>query len=91
MHICKGLGIAHHHTIVSNSKANIQVERTIQMLKDSIQHSLIKEPASFWTNHLALALLLLCMTASWIMGIAPYLVARGHQPLLPSLAIPALP
>ena len=61
------------------------------MLKDRIQCSLMKEPAYFWTNHLALAFLLLCITASQIMGIALYLLAMGCQLLLPSLDVPELP
>ena len=48
-------------------------------------------PATFWTNHLAPALLLLHMTASRMTGIAPYLLATGQQPLLPSIAVPGLP
>ena len=42
-------------------------------------------------NYLALALLLLHMTASWMMGFVLFLLATGHQPLLPSMAIPGLP
>ena len=42
-------------------------------------------------NHLAPVLLLLRMTASRIMGIVPYLLATGQQPLLPSIAVPGLP
>ena len=61
------------------------------MLMDCIQHSLIKEPTLFWINSLALALLLLCMTVSWMMGIALFFLAMSYQPLLPSLAIAGLP
>ena len=61
------------------------------MLKDSIWHSLTKQPTTFWTNHLALALLLLHMTVSWMMGVAQFLLVMGRQPLLPSIAIPGLP
>ena len=89
--LCKGLGIIHHHITISNSKANGQVGWMIRMLKDCIQCSLTKVPATFWMNHLALALLLLCMTASRMMGVMPYLLATGRQPLLPSMAIPGLP
>ena len=85
--LCKGLGIIHHHITIGNSKANRQVERTIRMLKDCIQRDLTKMLATFWTNHLALALLLLCMTVSRMMGIAPYLLATSQQPLLLSIAI----
>ena len=85
------MGIIHHHTTVGNDKANGQVEWTIRMLKDCIWRGLTKEPTSFWMNHLALALLLLCMTASQMMGITPFLLAIGHQLLLPSMAIPGLP
>ena len=56
--LCKGLGIIHYHITVSNRKANRQVEKMIRMLKDCIWHGLTKEPVTFWTNHLALALLL---------------------------------
>ena len=73
--LCKGLGIVHHHITIGNSKANRQVERTIRTLKDCIQCGLTKTPATFWMNHLAPALLLLCMTASRMTGIAPYLLA----------------
>ena len=47
-------------------------------------------PTTFWMNHLAPALLLLHMTVSRMMGIVPYLLATGRQPLLPSIAIPGL-
>ena len=75
--LCKGLGIVHHHITIGNSKANMQVEQMIRMLKDCIQHGLTKAPATFWTNHLALALLLLCMTVSRMMGVVPYLLATS--------------
>ena len=51
----------------------------------------MKELASFWMNHLALALFLLGMTASWMIGVVPFLLAMGHQLLIPSMAIPRLP
>ena len=79
--MCKGLGIIHYHITVGKSKANGKVEQTIRMLKDCIQYGLTKEPAPFWTNHLALALLLLYMTVRWMMGIVPFLLATGCQPL----------
>ena len=75
--LCKGLGIVHHHITVGNSKANGQVERTIRTLKDCIRRSLTKMPATFWMNHLAPALLLLCMTASRMTGITLYLLVTG--------------
>ena len=89
--LCKGLGIVHHHITIGDSKANRQVKWTIRTLKDCILCGLTKKPATFWTNHLALALLLLCMTVSRMMGITPYLLAAGRQPLLPSIAVPGLP
>ena len=89
--LCKGLGIIHHHITVGNSKAKGQVEWTIRMLKDCIRRGLTKMPATFWTNHLAPALLLLHMTASRMTGIVPFLLATSQQPLLPSIAIPGLP
>ena len=61
------------------------------MLKNCIWCDLMKQPSSFWTNHLTLHLLLLCMIASWMLGVAPVILATGYQPLLPSLAIPGLP
>ena len=76
--LCKGLGIVHHHITIGNSKANGQVEWMIRMLKDCIQHGLTKVPATFWTNHLALVLLLLHMTVSRMMGVAPYILATGQ-------------
>ena len=88
--LCEGLGIVKHHITIGN-KANVQVERMIQMLKDCILCSLMKEPASFWTNHLALAHVLLLMISSWMMSVVLYLLAMGHQPLIPSLAITGLP
>ena len=81
----------HKHITIANSKANGQVEWMIRMLKDCIRRGLTKEPAAFWTNHLALALLLLCMTVNKMTGIALYFLATGQQPLLPSMAIPGLP
>ena len=89
--LCKGLGIIHHHITIGNSKANGQVKRTIRMLKDCIRHGLTKTPTTFWMNHLAPVLLLLRMIANRMTGIAPYLLATGQQPLLPSIAIPGLP
>ena len=88
---CKGLGIIHYFITIGNSKANGQVEQTIKMLKDCIWHGLTKVLTTFWTKHLALALLLLCMTVSKMTGIVPYLLATGQQPLLPSIAVPGLP
>ena len=89
--LCKGLGIIQHHITIGNSKANGQVKWAIRMLKDCIQHGLTKMSATFWTNHLAPALLLLRMTVSRMMGIMPYLLATGQQPLLLSIAAPGLP
>ena len=89
--LCKGLGIVHHHITIGNSKANGQVKRTIRTLKDCTRRGLTKTPATFWTNHLAPALLLLRVTASRMMGVVPYLLATGRQPLLPSIAVPGLP
>ena len=89
--LCKGLGIVHHHITIGNSKANGQVEQTIRMLKDCIRRSLTKTPATFWMNHLALALLLLHMTVSRMTGVAPYLLVTGQQQLLPSITVPGLP
>ena len=59
--LCKGLGIIHHHITVGNSKAKGQVKRMIRTLKDCIRRILTKMPTTFWTNHLVLALLLLCI------------------------------
>ena len=75
--LCKGLGIIYHHITFGNSKANGKVEQTIRMLKDCIWRSLTKMPATFWTNHLASALLLLCMTASRMTDVMPYLLMIG--------------
>ena len=75
--LCKGLVIIHHHTTIGNGKPNGQVKRTIRMLKDCIWHGLTKMPATFWMNHLAPTLLLLCMTASRMTGIVQYLLATG--------------
>ena len=89
--LCKGLAIVHHHITIGNSKANGQVEWTIRMLKDCIQCSLTKAPTTFWMNHLSLALLLLHMTVSRMMGIALYLLVTSQQPLLLGMAIRGLP
>ena len=89
--LCKGLGIVHHHITIGNIKANGQVEWMIRMLNDCIRRCLTKAPTTFWMNHLASALLLLHMIVSRMMGIMPYLLATGQQPLLPSIAIPGLP
>ena len=61
------------------------------MLKNYIECSFTKEPASYWTSPLALDLLLLYITASQMIGVAPFLLAMGCQPLLPSLATLGLP
>ena len=63
----------------------------IRMLKDCIRRGLTKMPATFWMNHLAPVLLLLCMTASRMTGVTPYLLATSQQLLLPSIAVPGLP
>ena len=63
----------------------------IKLLKDCIWRGPMKDPVSFWMNHLTLTLLLLHIIVSWMMGIALFLLATGHQPLLPSLAVPRLP
>ena len=89
--LCKGLGIIHHYITIGNSKANGQVKRMIRTLKDCIWHGLNKMPATFWTNYLASVLLLLCMTASTMMGVMLYLLVTSQQPLLPSIAVPGLP
>ena len=60
------------------------------MLRDCIGHGLTKEATTFWMNHLALALLLLHMTVSKIIGVAPFLLAMARKPLLLSMAIPGL-
>ena len=88
--LCKGLGIIYNHITIGNSKANEQVEWMIKMLKDFIRRGLTKEPTTFWMKHLALALLLLHMTVSRMMGVMAFLLATGRQPLLPSMAIPGL-
>ena len=75
--LCKGLGIVHHHITIGNSKANGQVEWIIKTLKDCIRCGLTKAPATFWMNHLASVLLLLYITASRMMGVAPYLLATS--------------
>ena len=75
--LCKGLGIVHHYITIGNSKANGQVELKIRTFKDCIWHGLTKMPTTFWTNHLALVLLLLHMTASRMTGVMPYLLATG--------------
>ena len=87
----KGLGIIHHHITIGNSKANGQVEWMIRTLKDCIQCGLTKVPATFWMNCLALALLLLHITVSRMMGVMLYLLATTRQPLLLNIAIPGLP
>ena len=93
--LCKGLGIIHHHITIGNSKANGQVKQTIRMLKDCIRRGLTKMPTTFWTNHLALALLLLCMTVSRMTGIT---VSASNRPTTivtkhchPRTTIPARP
>ena len=94
--LCKGLGIVHHHITIGNSKANGQVEQTIRILKDCIWHGLTKAPTTFWMNHLALALLLLCMTVSRMMGISA--ISLSHWPTTivtkhghPRTTVPAQP
>ena len=89
--LCKGLGIVHYHITIGNRKANGEVGRIIRMLKDYIWHGQTKEPTCFWMYHLASALLLICIIVSQMMGIVLFLLAKGYQPLLPSLAIPGLP
>ena len=64
----KGLGIVYHHITIINSKANRQVEKIIWILKEYHLIWLAKG-----ANHLALAPLLMCMIASHMIDIAPYL------------------
>ena len=53
--LCKGLNIIYRYITVGNSKANGQVERTIWILRNCIQHGLMKEPTSFWIKPLGLS------------------------------------
>lgn len=78
--LCQGLGIAHHHITVGNSKANGQVERTIRTLKETMRRGLTKDHTSFWSNHLGPALALLRFTPSRMTGFAPFTLATGHKP-----------
>ena len=78
--LCKTLAIAHHRITVGNSKANGQVERTIRTLKDVLRRGLTKEPASYWSNHLAPALAMLRFTPSRMTGLAPFSMVTGRKP-----------
>ena len=89
--LCKRLGIIHHHITIGNRKASGHIEWMIRIFKDCIQRGLTKDPATFWMKHLALAMLLLHMTASRMMGITLFLLAMVYQPMLPSMAVPGLP
>lgn len=65
------------------------MERTIRTFKEVIRRGRTKESDSFWTNHLAPALAMLRFTPSRMTGLAPFTVATGRAPQLPSL--PARP
>ena len=54
--LCKGLGIIHQYITVGNSKANRQARMDDQDAQGLYPlHGLTKMPATFGTNHLALA------------------------------------
>ena len=89
--LCTSLGIAHNRITVGNSKANGQVERVIRTLKETIRRGLTKEPASYWSNHLAPALAMLRFTPSRATGLAPFSLVTGRKPQLPSLPARPLP
>ncbi len=78
--LCSALGIAHNRITVGNSKANGQAERTIRTLKETIRRGLTKEPASYWSNHLAPALAMLRFTQSSATGLAPFSLVTGRTP-----------
>ena len=76
---------------MGNSKANGQVERTIRTLKEAIRRGLIKDPASYWSNHLGPALAMLRFTPSRMTGLTPFSLVTGRKPQLPSLPARPLP
>ena len=76
---------------MGNSKGNGQVERIIRTIKDALQHGLTKWEDTFWSDHLGPALMLLRFTVSRATGLAPFALATGRTPLLPSVVVPPLP
>ena len=92
--LCKGLGIVHHHITIGNRKANGQVEQMIRTLKDCIWHGLMREPRTFWINHLPLTLFPLMYDSklddghhaiSFNYGLSTVITKHGH----PRTALPA--
>ena len=60
--LCKVLGILHQKPMTGNSKGNGQVERIIHIIKDAIRRGLSQWLDTFWSDHVGLALMLLCFT-----------------------------
>ena len=89
--LCKVLGIVHQQPTTGNSKGNGQVEQVIRTLKDAVRRGLTKTPDSFWSDHVCAALMLARFTTSRATGIAPFTLATGRQPLLPSIILPPPP
>ena len=50
-----------------------------------------RDPRSYWSNHLAPGLAILCFTPSRSTGLTPFSLATGRQPQLPSLPARPLP
>ena len=89
--LCTALGVTHLRITPGNSKANGQVERTIQTMKEVIRRGLTGHPKSYWSDHLAAALLLLRHTASTSTGLAPITLLTARRPVVPPTLLPSLP
>jgi transposase InsO family protein len=82
--LLKDWNIGHNHISVGNSKANGLVERTIRTLKGIIRKGLTDDPDSYWSDHLAGALLVLRLSTARAHGYPPFTVVTGLIPVLPS-------
>lgn len=78
--LCESLGIQHNRITVGNSKANGQVERTIRTLKETIRRGLVRDPHSYWSNHVAPALAMMRFTPNRITGLTPFSLVTGRHP-----------
>ena len=78
------MGVKLKRITVGNSRANGQVERTIRTVKDVIRRMLTAQPDSFWSDHLAPALMALRFTPHRVLKLPPFTVVSGRTPVPPS-------
>ena len=77
-------GVKHNKITVGNSKANGQVERTIRTIKDVLRKSMAADDDSYWSDHVAAALITLRHSLARSHGYPPFTIITGLIPVLPS-------